>query len=798
LERRILDQDPALTLTPSTPAALAPPDVEPPPPPEHAELVGRADEWKALISALDAAGGGRPSLVLIEGEPGIGKSTLCAAFLAHAAAAGWSTAVGHCLEPGLAPSLWPCIEVVRSMVGDDADDGAAVGTNPLRRLLSAGRESGVSLSAVEMADHFVALVDELAGRPWLIVLDDLHWADPATLAVVRLVLERVGSRRVLVAGAHRPPEAVPGSSLGDALGDLRRAVPTTTLSMPPLDTECVARLMEVTTGVVPSDELAERVHERAGGNPLFVTELARLLGERGVADERAVPHAVRDVVRGRLAQLPERATAELEVAAVLGERFDLRTAMAASERDPDACLDALDAAIVTRILVPDGDGYRFAHALVRDAVLAEISSLRLARLHHRAAEAIVATRGDGPDEAEPIAHHRLAALALTDPVIAARAAVRAADIARWRGALDACDSLAEQVLAVLANVPRSVETTDLEVEALEALISTAYRRADPESMQRVTARVDEHAERSGSDAAAALSMFVTWGDIDETDDLSEIAPAVESVAALAARTTDSYAIVTLQFMLAAYDLMLGNIDAAAEHVAIAVEATGTASPDERPQHVPLVLLPVIAGMTAAVQGDVELAREHSQRRARAWYAQRSEVDPSASTALAFNRVMVEALIGDAPAVLDELAVASLSDDRFVMQELAFCRALAGWARVRCGDADGLAEATAAIAELDASEELILHSCLRTFLADACLVADDPRAVALLEQARAEAESRGERWWLAETLRLLAEADARFGDGVRAIALLDEAEALATKQGARVVLPRIAASRAALS
>ena len=84
-----------------------------------------------------------------------------------------------------------------------------------------------------------------------------------------------------------------------------------------------------------------------------------------------MPDAIRDVVRGRLAALPERATAELQVAAVLGERFDLRTAMAASERDPDSCLDALDAAIVTRILVPEGDGFRFAHALVRDAVLSD-------------------------------------------------------------------------------------------------------------------------------------------------------------------------------------------------------------------------------------------------------------------------------------------------------------------------------------------------------------------------------------------------------------------------------------------
>src|ERR1700754_4258206 len=97
--------------------------------------------------------------------------------------------------------------------------------------------------------------------------------------------------------------------------------------------------------------------------------------------------------------------------------------MAASERDADGCLDALDAAIVTRILVPDGDGYRFAHALVRDAVLAQLTPLRRARLHHRAAEALLATRGDGPDQAEPIAYHRLAAGTVAAPGLAPPAAI---------------------------------------------------------------------------------------------------------------------------------------------------------------------------------------------------------------------------------------------------------------------------------------------------------------------------------------------------------------------------------------
>ena len=256
--------------------------------------------------------------------------------------------------------------------------------------------------------------------------------------------------------------------------------------MSPLDATEVGRLMEVTTGVAPSSEVAERVRARAGGNPLFVAELARLAGEHGLSDESVVPDAIRDVVRGRLARLPERATAELEVAAVLGERFDLRTAMAASERDPDSCLDALDAAIVTRILVPDGDGFRFAHALVRDAVLAELSPLRLARLHHRAAEAIIATRGDGPDEAEPIAHHRLAAAAMTDPVVVATAAVRASDVARWRSALDTADRLANAGARPSGRARRGHHRSlAIEVEALEALVSSAMRRLDGDRLAAV-------------------------------------------------------------------------------------------------------------------------------------------------------------------------------------------------------------------------------------------------------------------------------------------------------------------------
>ncbi|HEY3485158.1 MAG TPA: BTAD domain-containing putative transcriptional regulator, partial [Ilumatobacteraceae bacterium] len=160
LESRILAQDPSLLL------AAAPQSVATAPAPivEHAalpsaELIGRTAEWDTATQAIDAAGAGRAALLLIEGEPGIGKTTLCDALLAHASAAGWRTAVGRSVEPELAPSLWPWIEIVRSIApavqGGGTDD-------PWREYMVGGAEAaGGSLAAVELAERFVALLDRV-------------------------------------------------------------------------------------------------------------------------------------------------------------------------------------------------------------------------------------------------------------------------------------------------------------------------------------------------------------------------------------------------------------------------------------------------------------------------------------------------------------------------------------------------------------------------------------------------------------------------------------------------------------
>ncbi len=831
LEQRILAQDPGLQLDGGAhrPAPASPPPVPVDVP--RIALVGRPAEWSALQGALEAAVAA-PGLVLLEGEPGIGKSTLCDAFLAQARAAGWHTVTGRCLEPGLAPTLWPCIEIARTLLAiDEAAGGAASRgdtgdgapqANPWQRL-AAGRQ--VATATVELADHFVDLLHAAVERPGttgcVVLVDDLHWADQATLDVLQLVLSRLGRGGVLVVAAHRPPELVPDSLLAAALAGLHRSVAAATrVPMAPLDAPGVAELIAATTGVAPSAELAERVQARTSGNPLFVTELARLAGERGLDDASVVPDAVRDVVRSRLAALPVQAIAELEVAAVVGERFDVRTVMAASERDPDSCLDALDAAIVTRILVPEANGYRFAHALVRDAVLADLPALRSARLHRRVADAILAVQGDAADAAEPVAHHRYAARSFLDPLMVAQALVRASDVARWRNALDAAERWANLALDVLDGATRTsdaarAEVARVEVEVLEALLGMVVRRNDQARLEALVERVRARGESSDNDGVRALGLFLVWDDVDTVADLADpgLMAGLEEARRLVARTTDPYALLTCHYMIGAHAMLCGRLHEAAEHLDLALGGDRDRPAEVTPQHVPVVLLPVVAAITAAVRGDADEARRHGHVRIRAWLAQRAEVDESVQAALAFTSALVEALLGDPRHVVERLpAGARAGLHGFLDGQAPATDVLRAWALVMTGVGDdagdrppsdpGTASLVDAmltsIAAFEAGGEHSLRGTLWTFVADALVALGDERAWDALDRATGEANGRGEYLWFAETLRVRALADRRLGDGSRVGALLDEAEARAVASGAGGILARVRATREGLA
>ena len=268
LESRILAQDPSLVATPTPPAPARVVAVDDRSGTNVVPVIGRTAEWERARQALELAAAGRAGLLLLEGDPGIGKTTILEALAGDASASGWRVAVGRCAEPGLAPALWPWIEVVRSVSAVAAADGglaagadeAHLWTSTLPAMMSAATSTeSLPLSAVELADRLAALLrDDADVAPRLIVLDDLHWADEISLDLVAMVLERVADAPLLIAAGHRPPELVAESPFANALGVLTRVPGLSRVRLSGLGADDVARLMAIIGGAEPSHDVAER------------------------------------------------------------------------------------------------------------------------------------------------------------------------------------------------------------------------------------------------------------------------------------------------------------------------------------------------------------------------------------------------------------------------------------------------------------------------------------------------------------------------------------------------------------
>lgn len=779
LERRILDHDPSLLAVP-LPAAPPVPTAAQQPRASTARFVGRETEWSSLLHALDRAADGDSGLVLLEGDAGIGKSSIAERLLAHAAEQGWQTAVGRGVDGDLAPALWPIIELVRAVGGDlerfDRGEGAAART------------------PVEIAEHALGVLDaQAAGGGWCLLVDDLHWADRLTLEVLALLAERMRDRRVLLIGAFRPVVTVPDSPLHDMIGALSRAPGGQRLTLPPLGVDDVAEILRRSTGTTPTPEAVRLVYDRAGGNPFFVGELARLFGERGVPADIGVPDAVRDVVRARLAPLPPLTRTVLQVAAVSGERLDLPVVIAANGLDDEACLDALDPAIVGRMLVADSmDDVRFAHALVRDAVLADIPVLQRARLHRSVADAIERVHGTGVDSIETIARHRLASMPIGDRMLTAQQLVEASNVARWRSAFDSADELAEHALELVRQLPRSDDVDAVEQGALDGIAANEGKRANEPPGAELAARIDGIARRTDSDAARVLAIYVRWWAID-VEPVARFARYADAAEAIAVRTDNRFARI-LGFHVAALQAFEeGRLDAAAPLVEAAIAAAGGDDPSAYPGNVPAIHTPGVAAFIAQLRGDHAAADVHATQRYAAWFKPRQRVDATLAIDVGFTIGLVAAMRGDAVAARRALLGLDLTEGLDSSAHPGHsCAVIEGWSASMLGDPDGARRAMAAIGRLDNAVVLqILRPAVRTFVGDALLHVGDPRSVEVLARAARDAVERGEVWWLAETLRLRAQAERRFGDATLADGLLEEARRLAAEQGAQLLIDRLA-------
>jgi DNA-binding SARP family transcriptional activator len=461
------------------------------PEPQRGAFVGRGRELGELTAGLEDAFAGRGRLFLVAGEPGIGKSRLAEELAATARARGAEVLVGRCWEAGGAPAYWPWVQALRSHVRRSDPEALrarlAAAAAVLAQIVPDVRERLPDVPEPSALDPKAArfrLFDATAEflrsaateRPIVLVLDDLHAADAPSLLLLRFLARELGSARMLVLGAYRDVDPVPGGPLTEMLAEISREPVTRRLPLGGLSEREVAEYVDLTAAELGSAELVAALHEEAEGNPLFVGEIVRLLAVEGMRPARIViPESVRDVISRRLTHLSDECRRVLVLASALGREFGLDALARVSAFGEDELLDVLDEAMRARVLsdVPGGsDRLRFAHVLIRDTLYDGLTGARRTRIHRLAVEALEQLYGAEPGaHLAELAHHAIAA---RDFVKAARYARRAGDRAL---ALLAHEESAQLYRAALDALDRGGSPDDVERCAVLLSLGEAESRA---------------------------------------------------------------------------------------------------------------------------------------------------------------------------------------------------------------------------------------------------------------------------------------------------------------------------------
>jgi ATP/maltotriose-dependent transcriptional regulator MalT len=386
-------------------------------------FIGRGTELAALHAALERAQAGTGQLVMLAGDAGMGKTRLCQEVAAEAARRHIPAVWGRCFEEPGAPPYWPWIQALRSrfdtleetrlraLTGEDA--AAIAGIVPeLRHRLGDLPPLSTLEPDQQRFQLFYAVTQfwqRIAGEgALLLILDNLHWADPSSLRLLGFFAAQLGEHRLLLLGTYRHTELTRQHALGESLAELARCPGYRRLLLNGFSREETAQFLSSASGEPPAPDALATLHQRTEGHPLFLVETVRYLLAESPARSalkqdaagalNAIPEGVRAIIGKRLNRLSPACTRLLSIAACIGRSFSTEQLVPlVAESSEEAVLAALEEAQSAHIIEPQArpDQYQFSHALIRETLYDEMLPMRRARLHLRIGELLEARYHDG-------------------------------------------------------------------------------------------------------------------------------------------------------------------------------------------------------------------------------------------------------------------------------------------------------------------------------------------------------------------------------------------------------------------
>ena len=836
LERDILRQAPQLEWTPaaalgratSGPTVTGAPDPSPPPgaAPDRSSgaavggLVGREDQLRVIDQALAEAAAGRGRVVLVAGEPGIGKTRLAEEAARRARGSGVTVAWGRSDQDAGAPPFWPWTQVLRELLSDGTGRPPAAVLGPHAAELAPilpesadGRPRAAAPAVDPEAARFRlcqavtgALRHLSADRRLLLVLDDLQWADAASQRLLSHLAATLAETSILVLATYRDRTLDGGEPLADTLAALARTATVDRLQLGGLSVADVARVMASYVDPDPAGTLARLVSDRTGGNPFFVLEVLRLLdahagpgrtpGDAAALIAEHIPAGVRDVLRRRVSRLPDQTRTLLLVAAVIGQEFDLDVLAAVTGVDDDEVLDAVELTVLSGLVVEDRGAvgrFRFAHALIREAIYEETSRARRARLHARVGQALLDHRGDDADHVLQLAQHWW----LAAPVVGAdRAVPHVIAAAEWCLEALAHEEAERQLrrsLDLLDGTPPTTERTAAELNVRLRLGTLLFQLQDTASAGAWAcfARARELADELG-DSSALLAAYHSLFEVAyaraEHRDAGALA---ERMLGIAEDTADPVAFTVSRLALGRTLWGQGRLLEARDQLEQGLRAA-RGEPTQQEHLPPVFILQLQLSAVLDPLGELESAADLVTRAVEGSRAQH----PFARAAVLTGAALIAALRRDSPAARRWAADA---------QELAgkwnfpapggYAAVVLGWVEAVDGDPEvAIPSLRRQLAQIEAGGVQHLVAWGRGLLAEAHLRNHEPdEALRLLDDALSRVERTGERLYEPELHRLRALALLGLPRPRReqARSALDRAITVAGEQGATLLQQRAA-------